>query len=165
MIRQERPQDAAAIASVIEEAFVDHPHSNQTEHLLVDALRQAGALTVSLVAEEGGEVVGHIAFSPVTIAGAEPGWMILAPVAVRAARQRQGIGRALVRVGLQAIRVRGACGCVLVGDPAYYGRFGFASRSGLVQKGVPPEYVLALSFGDAVPEGEIICHPAFAVCT
>lgn len=164
MIRQERPEDAAAIASVIEEAFADHPHSNHTEHRLVEALRTAGALAASLVAVEDGEVVGHIAFSRVSIGGTDSGWMIMAPLAVRTARQRQGIGQALVRVGLEAIRIRGASGCVLVGDPAYYGRFGFAPRPGLAHKGVPPEYVLAFTFGDPIPAGDITCHPAFAAC-
>lgn len=164
MIRQERPEDVAAIATVIAEAFVGHPHSNQTEGLLVEGLRAAGALAVSMVAEEKGGIVGHIAFSRVAIDGAEPGWMIMAPLAIRPTWQRQGIGRSLVRVGLEAIRIRGARGCVLVGDPAYYGPFGFVANPGLVHAGVPPQYVLGLSFGDPLPEGEITCHPAFAAC-
>ena len=164
-IRQEAPHDAEAISSVIEEAFAHHPHSNQTEHILVDGLRKAGALLVSLVAEEEGQVVGHISFSPVRIGGSDTGWMVLAPVAVRAACQRRGIGKALVKAGLDAIRALGAQGCVLAGDPRYYGRFGFRPMAELVLPGVPPEYFLALAFGGPPPEGEVTCHPAFAVCT
>jgi putative acetyltransferase len=59
----------------------------------------------------------------------------------------------------------GAQGCVLAGDPAYYGRFGFRAMADLVLSGVPPEYFLALSFGGPPPAGEVACHPAFAVCT
>ena len=164
-IRSETAADFAAIASVIQEAFADHPHSHQTEHLLVDGLRKAGALLVSLVAEEEGQVVGHISFSPVGIGGSDTGWMILAPIAVRAARQRRGIGKALMKAGLDAIRAMGAQGCVLAGDPGYYGRFGFRAQARLVLPGVPPEYFLALSFAGPPAEGEVTCHPVFALCT
>lgn len=164
-IRPETAADIAAITSFIEEAFADHPHSKQTEQILVDGLRKGGALLVSLVAEEEGEVVGHIGFSPVRIAGVDRGWMVLAPLAVAKARQRRGIGKALMKAGLEAIRAMGAQGCVLAGDPAYYGRFGFGPRADLVLAGVPPQYFLALAFAGPRPEGEVTCHPAFAVCT
>jgi len=164
IVRPEAPADYAAIEALVRDAFRDHPFSNQTEHRLVAALRAAGALIPSLVADEAGAVAGHIGFSRVAIGGTDDGWLIVAPLAVRRDRWRRGIGSALMRAGLDAARALGAPGVVLAGDSAYYARFGFASGSGAVINGVPGEYVLALSFGGPVPAGEIVCHPAFAVC-
>lgn len=164
MIRPEEPKDQAAIRTLLQAAFLHHPHSHQTEHLLVDALREAGALLVSLVAEEDGEVVGHIAFSDVLIDGQDCGWVGMGPLAARVDRQRRGIGSALVRAGLEAVRVLGRRGCVLAGDPAYYVRFGFKRAEGLTLEGVPPEYFLALAFeGESGPEGAVTFHPAFGI--
>ncbi|CAA6606030.1 GCN5-related N-acetyltransferase [Rhodospirillaceae bacterium LM-1] len=144
-------------------AFLHHPHSRQTEHLIVDALRDDKALLVSLVGEENGEVVGHIAFSDILIDGQDSGWVGLGPVAARVDRQRQGIGSALVRAGLDEARKLGKQGCVLVGEPDYYRRFGFKADHRLSLEGVPPEYVLALAFDNAlVPSGAVAFHKAFA---
>lgn len=87
-IRPETPGDAAAIAQIVQTAFENHPHSNQTEHLLVAALRDADALLVSLVAEEAGEILGYVAFSSVTMDDQDCGWVGLAPVVVRSATGR-----------------------------------------------------------------------------
>ena len=164
LIRSEIEQDIAAIRDITFAAFEHHPYSNQTEHLLVDALREARALSVSLVAEIDREVVGHIAFSPITIDRTELGWYGLAPVSVRVDLQRQGIGIALVNSGLRALRDLGAQGCVLAGDSVYYGRFGFRVLPQLVYVGVPPEYFLSLPFVAMVPKGKVAFHPAFDVC-
>lgn len=99
-IRPETPQDRDAIEKVHLAAFANHPYSRQTEHLIVNALRAARALTVSFVAEVDGEVAGHIAFSPARIDGHDCGWYVLGPVGVLPERQRQGIGKALIREGL-----------------------------------------------------------------
>jgi len=163
-IRPETPADAAAIGAVVAGAFSDHPYSNQTEHLLVAALRTAGGLVISLVAEEAGAVAGHIGFSLVSIGGEEAGWLIVAPLAVRRGLWRRGIGSALLRAGLEEARGLGAPGVVLVGDPAFYTRFGFASGTGLAMPGVADENLMALAFGGPIPPGEVVCHPAFAVC-
>ncbi|GAB4290215.1 MAG: N-acetyltransferase [Coriobacteriia bacterium] len=163
IIRPETPGDVPAIRRVNVEAFVDHPVSRQTEHLIVEALRGAGALEISLVADADGEVVGHIAFSAARIADAREGWRLLGPVAVLPDRQGEGIGRALVEAGLAELRSRGARGCVLVGDPAFYGRFGFAAVPGVTVKGVPPEYVLCLPLSGDTPRGEVEHHPAFSI--
>jgi len=162
-IRPETPRDVPAIRRVNVEAFADHPVSRQTEHLIVEALRDAGALEISLVADADGEVVGHIAFSAARIGDAREGWRLLGPVAVLPDRQGEGIGRALVKAGLAELRSRGARGCVLVGDPAFYGRFGFAAVRGVTVEGVPPEYVLCLPFGGDTPRGEVEHHPAFSI--
>lgn len=161
-IRRETDADIGAIGDLTRAAFEHHPHSRQTEPFIVAALRTAGALAVSLVAEEAGRVVGHVAFSPVTMPDGCPGWYGVGPLSVTPARQRQGIGTALMERGLAALHALGAKGCVLVGDPAYYQRFGFRSDSGLVVDGVPPENVLALPFAESPSRGRVLFHDGFA---
>lgn len=161
LIRPESDGDISGIRKVNVEAFADHPISRQTEHLIVDALRAAGAMELSLVAVEEGRVLGHVAFSRAVVGDAESGWYLLGPIAVLPSCQGRGIGSALVEAGLSEIRSRGAAGCVLVGDPGYYGRFGFATFSHLEYEGVPHEYVLGLRFADEEPSGCIHAHDAF----
>ena len=160
-IRPERPADVAAITRVVESAFLSHPHSDQTEHLIILALRHAGALSVSLVAQREAEVVGHIAFSPVQISDGSAHWYGLGPVAVLPQLQHQGIGKALINRGLAAVRALGAQGCVVVGAPDYYGRFGFKHRSECIFEGVPPEYFQSLTFGQHSAAGKVTYHEAF----
>lgn len=163
-LRPEHPADAPAIASLIAQAFEGHPHSGGTEPAIVRALRAAGALTLtlSLVAVDGDEgIVGHVAFSPVTIAGRPGRWYGLGPISVRPALQRTGIGSRLMNEGLARLKALGAEGCVVLGEPAYYGRWGFAVHPGLVYPGVPPEYFMALAFEGEVPRGEVGYHAAF----
>lgn len=162
-IRAEQPGDIDAIRALTTAAFATAPHRSGTEAAILDGLRAAGALTLSLVAVEGDAIVGHVAFSPVTIDGAERGWFGLGPVSVRPDRQRGGIGSALIREGLRRLRASGAGGCVLLGDPAYYGRFGFAADPALVLEGVPPDYFMRLAFGGEVPAGTVRYHAAFGV--
>ena len=161
IVRTETDRDREGIREVNIAAFRGHRYSQQTEHLIVEALRAAGALEVSLVAESDGEVVGHIAFSAASIGGSSTGWFVLGPVAVQPARQGEGIGRALVEAGLDALRSRGAGGCVLVGDPAFYVRFGFGQYPGVAWHGVPDENVLCLLMSGEMPTGEVAHHPAF----
>lgn len=163
IVRPETDRDVAGIREVNTVAFQGHPYSRQTEHLIVEALRADDALEVSLVAAADGAVVGHIAFSPATIGGSSAGWYLLGPVAVLPAHQGRGIGRALVEAGLDALRAGGACGCVLVGDPAFYGRFGFRQHPGVTWQGVPDENVLCLLVSGELPGGEVAYHPAFLV--
>jgi len=161
VIRPETPADREAIAEVTRAAFADLEVSDHTEQYIVDALRAAGALSVSLVAERGGQVVGHIAFSPVTISDGTPGWYGLGPVSVLPACQRQGIGTALIREGLARLERRGGRGCCLVGHPGYYGRFGFDHPAGLAVEGVPAEVFFALAFEGEMPHGIVTFHEAF----
>jgi putative acetyltransferase len=165
IVRPENSRDFDGIREVNIAAFQGHPYSQQTEHLIVEALRAADALELSLVAESDGEVAGHIAFSVATIGGSSTGWFLLGPVAVQPARQGEGIGRALVESGLHALRSRGACGCVLVGDPAFYGRFGFRQYPDVTWHGVPAENVLCLLMSGEMPTGEVVHHPAFLAGT
>jgi putative acetyltransferase len=163
VIRAESARDVDDVRAINVAAFSDHPVSQQTEHLIVDALRTDGALAVSLVAERDGRTVGHIAFSAARVGAATSGWYLAGPVAVLPAVQRRGIGSALVEAGLAELCTRGASGCVLVGDPHFYERFGFGTRPGLAYEGVPGEFVLGLAFGEAAPSGSIEAHEAFAI--
>jgi putative acetyltransferase len=161
IIRNEQASDADAIFALTKAAFEHHHISNHTEQYIVNALRAAGALTVSLVAEVDGRIAGHIAFSPVTISDGSPNWYGIGPVSVLPEYQKQGIGKSLMREGLTTVKRIGAEGCVLVGDPNYYERFGFKSMSELTHEGVPQEYVLALPFGEANARGSVVFHEAF----
>ena len=161
-IHRETPIDATATHALAAAAFLGAPHTSHTEQFIVDALRAAGALAVSLVARaEDGSPVGHVAVSLVAVSDGSPGWYGLGPISVNPACQGQGIGSALMQAALQALRDQGAAGCVLLGDPAYYTRFGFRPVPGLVLSGVPPENFMALSFGPALPRGNVTFHEAF----
>lgn len=162
IIRQETASDGDAISEVTIAAFQTLAISQHTEQYIVKALRNADALTVSLVAEFGGQVVGHIAFSPVTLSDGSPHWYGLGPISVWPQYQRQGIGKSLVHEGLALLKALGAQGCVLVGDPNYYQRFGFSNQPKLVYEGIPQEYFLVLPFGNRVPQGSVVFHAAFA---
>lgn len=162
-IRPERPTDRDAIAALITEAFEHAEHRSGTEAKIVAALRGADALTLSIVAAEGELIIGHAAFSPVTIDGNACGWFGLGPVAVDPGRRRQGVADRLIRHGLQQLEKDGAKGCVVLGDPAYYRRFGFVADGRLTLAGVPPEYFQSLAFGDRGATGAVAYHPAFDV--
>jgi len=161
VIRNEIDADIEAISAVTVAAFKTLKISNHTEQLIIEALRAAGALTVSLVAELDGRVVGHIAFSPVAISDGTQNWYGLGPVSVLPEFQRQGVGKALIREGLSQLRDMGAGGCCLVGHPEYYVKFGFQKLPGLVLDGVPPEVFFGLSFDGHAPHGSVAFHEAF----
>ena len=160
-LRPETPADIQAITDVTVAAFNTLAISDHTEQFIVAALRAIRALTVSLVAEMEGRVVGHIAFSPVTLSDGTPGWYGLGPVSVLPEFHRQGIGKALIEEGLARLKALGAGGCCLVGHPEYYPRFGFRNVVGLVHEGVPPEAFFALSFDGRLPQGTVTFHEGF----
>jgi putative acetyltransferase len=160
-IRNEQTGDEHEINQIIVAAFADHPHSNQREGHLVKTLRDGAALTLSLVAAENDQLAAHIAFSSVQIDGASQGWHGLGPVAVRPELQRRGIGSALINAGLERLRKVGSRGCVLLGEPGFYQRFGFRTDPRLRLDGVPPEFFLILPFQNVIPEGRVDYHPAF----
>ena len=162
LIRAEQPNDHDSIREILIAAFAAHPHSQHTEQQIVAALRAANALTVSMVAIDGTEIVGHIACSPVSING-EPGkWFGLGPVAVQPDRQGHGIGAALVRASIDQLKASNAEGCVLLGEPAYYQRFGFRAQPQLKLLGVPASHFMCLPFGELMPTGVVGYHAAFA---
>lgn len=162
-IRAETPADRTAIKAVIERAFATAAHASGTEAAIVDALRDAGALIVSLVAERDDRLVGHVACSPVVIDDGTPRWYGLGPVAVEPASQRHGVGAALVHAALARLRASGAGGCVVLGEPAYYLRFGFRATGNLVYPGPPPEYFMAQAFDGSAPAGVVAYHAAFSI--
>ncbi|MBO0132355.1 GNAT family N-acetyltransferase [Agrobacterium burrii] len=161
IIRPEQQGDEEAIARVTEDAFRNVDHSDKTEHRIVERLRKAGALTVSLVAEDSEGIVGHIGFSPVTLTSGETGWFCLAPLSVTPDRQGQGVGSRLAREGLAALERLNAAGCVVAGDPDYYGRFGFRPVEGLSAEGIPDEYFTVLRLHGGTPSGIVGFHPGF----
>jgi putative acetyltransferase len=161
VVRDETNADGGAITDVTIAAFKTLEVSNHTEQFIIEALRAAGSLSVSLVAEVDGRVVGHIAFSPVTISDGTQDWYGLGPVSVLPPYQRQGIGKALIHEGLSRLKGMQARGCCLVGHPEYYRKFGFDNVRELVHEGVPPEVFLALSFDGKTPRGTVTFHEAF----
>lgn len=161
LIRSETSADVSAIAEVTVAAFKTLAISNQTEQFIISALRAAKALTISLVAEADGRVVGHISFSPVTISDGSSDWYGLGPVSVLPEYQRRGIGSTLIQEGISRLKDLGARGCCLVGHPGYYRRFGFQNIRGLVLEGVPEEVFFALSFDGHIPQGIVEFHAGF----
>lgn len=160
-IRPEAPGDEATIFALTEAAFRDMPFSDGDEPELVNKLRANGDLTLSLVAEDAEQIVGHIAFSPVTISDGAIGWYGLGPVSVWPELHKQGIGGALIKRGIADMRHKGAKGIVLLGSNAYYPRFGFKHEPQLRYPGPPAEYFQCLLLSGDLPAGEVSYAPAF----
>jgi putative acetyltransferase len=160
-IRAESPADSQIIEAVTACAFSNAAHTSHTEQHIVNALREAGKLTISLVAEEAGHIIGHLAISPVSISDGASGWFGLGPIAVLPQHQRRGVGSQLVREALGLLRDAGACGCVVLGEPEYYRNFGFQPDPSLVLPGVSREYFQVISFGSSQPSGIVTYHEAF----
>lgn len=161
LIRNETPEDYAVISDVTAQSFRPLGFDTLNEPFVIEALRAAGALTISLVAELDHRVIGHIAFSPATISDGTPGWYALGPVSVLPEYQRQGIGRALIWAGLERLKSMGARGCCLVGHPDYYGKVGFIHPDGFSYEGVPQELFFAISFDDQYTQGTVTFHEGF----
>ena len=161
IIRKETDADTETISEVTIAAFMTLPISDHTEQFIINSLRAAGALTISLVAEVDGRIVGHVAFSPVKIADGSTNWYGLGPVSVLPEYQKQGIGTSLINEGLSLLKDLRGQGCALVGDPNYYKRFGFKNYPELVHEGVPQEVFLALPFTEKVPQGIVVFHEGF----
>ena len=161
IIRNEIDADVDAITEVTVAAFKTLEISNHTEQFIVEALRANNALTVSLIAEVDGHVVGHVAFSPVTISDGTQNWYGLGPVSVLPEHQHKGIGKSLILEGISRLKGLNAKGCCLVGHPDYYRKLGFKNVSGLVHEGVPQEVFLAMSFDGQIPQGTVNFHDGF----
>lgn len=162
-IRTEVPSDIADIEALTAAAFLNAPHTSHTEHLIVNALRGSGNLIISLVAEVDGKIVGHVAVSPISISDGSQGWYGLGPISVTPEYQDIGIGSQLMKQALATLRERGVSGCVVLGDPQYYSRFGFKVEPSLVLPNVPPEYFQVISFDASIPIGLVSYHESFNV--
>ena len=161
VIRPERDSDAPIIHALIAEAFRDMPFSEGDEADIVDALRRDGDLALSLVAEDAERMVGHVALSPVTVSDGTDRWYGLGPISVLPERQREGIGLRLMKRAIADSRAMGARGIVLLGDPAFYGRFGFEHDPKLAYPGPPPRYFQRLVLRGEPPTGTVSYAPAF----
>ena len=160
-IRPEEPRDHAAIGVVAQAAFADAPHSDGSEVRIIERLRADGDLALSLVAEDCDRIVGHVAISPVEISDGSVGWYGLGPIAVLPSLQRQKIGSRLMQRAIADMRMQGARGLVLLGDPAFYRRFGFEHDPALRYPGPPPEYFQRLVVAGDAPSGDVRYAPAF----
>jgi putative acetyltransferase len=162
LIRDQTETDFSAVHQLVIAAFKTLPFACGREQFVMDALWRTGAVTVALVAEDGGKIVGQVAFSKVLVGGHDVGWHGCGPVSVVPARHKQGIGSALMRAGLLKLRALGSNGCVVVGDPAYYRRFGFDNTDAMREPEVPPQYFMALLFSGEIPMGDVTFDKAFA---
>ncbi|BAQ63504.1 GNAT family N-acetyltransferase [Geminocystis sp. NIES-3709] len=162
-IREETSNDINLITEITKSAFKNHPYSNHTEHLIVKELRKHNCLSISLVAEKEELLIGHIAFSPVEISDGTKNWYGLAPVSVKPEFQNQGVGKKLIREGLKILEQKNADGCVVLGEPEYYQKFGFKNNSNIQLMEVSQEFFLSLNFGTSTPKGQVKYHPAFSV--
>eukprot|EP00771_Trimastix_marina_P000489 gnl/Trimastix_PCT/1509.p1 GENE.gnl/Trimastix_PCT/1509~~gnl/Trimastix_PCT/1509.p1 ORF type:complete len:179 (+),score=12.25 gnl/Trimastix_PCT/1509:128-664(+) len=165
-ILDETPDHIETIRTLQYRAFTNHPQhapgAEPTEHQIVDRLRTAGALTLSLVAMQEGIIVGHAALSPLTLNEDSASWLGLGPIGILPDQQRKGIGSQLMNECIRRCRAMSAIrGIVLIGDPAFYTRFGFRSYDKTTVPGIPQANVLALSLDGTEPEGIPSFHPAF----
>ena len=159
MIRPETPDDVAAVQQLTQDAFAQVDRSKGEEAPALQALRDDGDLRLSLVAEDDGDIIGHVAFSPVFLDDAPCNWIGLGPIAVAPIWQKQGIGTALVAEGAARLRAQAADGIVLIGNPRVYGSMGFVSDGGLTYCEVPAPVVQYLPFGPARPVGRLTFSP------
>ncbi|MFT4676959.1 MAG: putative acetyltransferase [Patiriisocius sp.] len=160
-LRGEKEADIALIHALTKEAFSTMSCAAGDEQDVIDRLRDCGALTLSLVAVEGSELVGQVTFSPVAVADGSSPWFALGPVSVTPDRQSDGIGAKLINAGLLRIQEMGALGCVLTGNPVYYSRFGFDVSAEHSPENEPAEYFQLKLLKGQKPNGRFAFHPAF----
>jgi putative acetyltransferase len=161
IIRDQTEADFAVVHALVIAAFKTMPHACGREQFIMDALWRTGAATVALVAEDAGAIIGQVAFSRVKVGGADVGWHGCGPLSVLPGRYRQGVGGALMRAGLERLRALSAKGCVLVGNPKYYSRFGFENTDAMRFPGAPPEVFMALRLAGETPAGDVAFDKAF----
>ena len=162
-IRLEKPEDADQVRSLILAAFAAEDWAGETEAGIVDRLRASETMTLSVLAVTSGKIIAHAAFSKVLIGGLDLGWYGLGPVCVHPDFQSAGTGTSVITEGLHRLRTAGAAGCVVLGDPGYYHRFGFRAEPLLFLEGVPPEYFQSVVFKGQLPAGSVTYDPAFNI--
>ena len=161
IIRQETSEDIEPIFNLTTEAFEPMFYSDGSEPKIINDLRSNGDLTLSLVAVDQGKVVGHVAFSPVTINNVDDDWYGLGPISVLPQQQRSGVGTQLIDDGFQRLKELGANGVALIGDPDYYGRFGFTGDGKLTYGDLPARLVQWVAIKGDAPRGELKYCRAF----
>ena len=161
VIRAEMASDMAAIHDLSRRSFAGKSFSDGFELDMIDALRSAGVLTVSLVAEQAGTIIGHIALSPAHAQDGSGGWYTLGPISVDPARQRQGIGGKLIAEGMRRLGAMNATGCVLIGDTNYYPRHGFVRRPDLAPPNEPAAHYMVRALSGRTPDTTVEFHPVF----
>lgn len=159
-IRPEISADTDAIYDLTQAAFAPKTFSDGTEGPIINAMRDAGDLTLSLVAHDADAIIGHVAFSPAKISDAAGDWYGLGPISVREDHQRRGIGRALIEAGIAVLTERGAAGCVLTGNPNIYQRMGFHSDGNLHHAGTEDRHVHWRVIKGVAPKGQLNFAPA-----
>jgi putative acetyltransferase len=160
-IRSEIPNDVCVISQLTKRAFADKSFSDGDEQDMIEALRDCGALTISLVAVLNDQIVGHVAFSPAIARDGSEGWFALGPIAVEPPLQRRGIGGALIREGVNRLAALGSRGCILIGDTRYYPRHGFIPRPDLCPDGEPAEAYMILPLNGYLPNTSVAFHSIF----
>lgn len=160
-LRAESTEDVSVIHEVVTAAFLQAAHTGHNEQYIVKALRNDNALALSIVAAREGTVIGYVALSPVAIADGTAAWYGLGPIAVVPHEQGKGVGALLMDYAISQLKKINANGCVLLGNPKYYSRFGFRVKEGLVLEGVPAEYFQARLLNGDWPKGQVMYHPAF----
>ena len=160
-IRPEAPGDHAQIGVVTHAAFANVENSSGKEVNIVEKLRGDGDLALSLVAEDGERIIGHVAVSPVEVSDGTRGWYGLGPISVLPVHQRKGVGLRLMQRAIADMRERGARGIVVLGEPVFYSRFGFEHDPQLAYPGGPPGYFQRLVLRGVPPSGTVSYAPAF----
>jgi len=165
-IRDEQSEDASEIRRITELAFRGKPYAGGDEQDVIDRLRKAHALTLSLVATDGenahgDRIIGHAAFSPAVLNSGTNPWYALGPISVTPEAQSQRIGSQLINIGLERLAHEGALGCILTGNPEYYRRFGFVVSPMHCPKGEPSEYFMVKQFTKTPLVGKFAFHGAF----
>ena len=161
VVRDEEPSDINAIYNLTKRAFLGKRYSDGNEQDLINALRDGGALAQSLVAEEAGEIVGHIAISPAVAKNGSDDWYALGPIAVEPARQRHGIGSILISYCMERLVASNARGCIVLGDTGYYPRHGFVHRPDLAPDGQPTAHYMVRPLNGQTPDKVVDFHPIF----
>ncbi len=167
-IRQERPTDYKAVYALIQAAFSTAEHADGNEQDLVVALRRSRAFVppLSLVAVADGKLVGHILFTEAKVGPAKV--LVLAPLSVHPAYQRQGVGTVLIQAGHAAARALGYAYVVVLGSAAYYPRTGYVPAAQLgveAPAGIPPENFMAIQLLEGAPplSGPVTYAPEFGM--
>ncbi len=161
LVRPEQPGDEGEIWHLTKRAFADRPYADGNEQDIVDSLRNNGVLPISLVAVRHAQIIGHVAFSPAVPKDSSPGWYTLGPVSVEPDVQRQGVGKGLIRDGIDRLQRLNAAGCIVLGDTNYYSQFGFVPAPHNAPAGVPAQHFMVLSMDGRTPTCAIDFHEVF----